>query len=51
MSYLIGLDDGTDIVADVAHDDASHRHGVGEEITLGFRPEDIVLIPDKAAGA
>jgi spermidine/putrescine transport system ATP-binding protein len=51
MSYLIALDDGTEIHADVAHDDASHRHNVGDEVTIGFRPEDLVVIPDQAKGA
>jgi ABC-type Fe3+/spermidine/putrescine transport system ATPase subunit len=51
MSYLIDLDDGTEINADVAHDDASHRHNVGDELTVSFRPEDVVLIPDNTTGA
>lgn len=51
MSYLIRLDDGTEIHADAAHDDAAHRHSVGDEVTLGFRPEDLVVIPDQAKGA
>lgn len=44
MSYLVALDDGTEIYADVAHD-VSHHHQVGDEITVTFRPEDVVLIP------
>jgi hypothetical protein len=51
MSYLIDLNDGTEINADVAHDDASHRHNVGDELTVSFRPEDVVLIPDNTTGA
>src|SRR5699024_10649054 len=46
MSYLISLNDGTDVYADIAHDDISYRHNVGDEITLGFRPEDAVVIPE-----
>jgi ABC-type Fe3+/spermidine/putrescine transport system ATPase subunit len=51
MSYLIALDGGTEIHAEVAHDDPAHRHNVGDEVTLGFRPEDLVVIPDQARGA
>ncbi len=51
MSYLIRLADGTMIHADVAHDDPAHRHDVGDDVTLGFRPEDLVVIPDQAKGA
>ena len=51
MSYLIRLADGTEIHADVAHDDPTRRHAVGDEVTLGFRPEDLVVIPDQAKGA
>jgi spermidine/putrescine transport system ATP-binding protein len=51
MSYMIGLDDGTRINADVAHDDPAHRHNVGDEGTVGFRPEDLVVIPDQPKGA
>ena len=50
MSYLVVLEDGTEVHADLAHDDVSHRHGVGDEITLGFRPDDVVLIPEKSSG-
>ncbi|HEV2127973.1 MAG TPA: ABC transporter ATP-binding protein [Thermomicrobiales bacterium] len=46
MSYLIRLDDGTIVNADVAHDDPAHRHDVGDEMMIAFRPEDIVVIPD-----
>ncbi|MDQ4044662.1 MAG: TOBE domain-containing protein [Chloroflexota bacterium] len=53
MSYLIRLDDGTIVNADVAHDDPAHRHDVGDEMMIAFRPEDIVVIPetDAAKGA
>jgi spermidine/putrescine transport system ATP-binding protein len=51
MSYMIGLEDGTVVNADVAHDDPAHRHNVGDEVTLAFRPEDLVVIPDQAKGA
>jgi spermidine/putrescine transport system ATP-binding protein len=48
MSYLVQLDDGVEINAEVSHDDATHRHQVGDDISLNFRPEDIVFIPDGA---
>jgi len=51
MSYLVEMDDGTGISADIAHDDASHRYQVGDELLLNFRPEDIVVIPDQGMGA
>jgi len=51
MSYLVALEDGSEVHADVAHDDIAHRHRVGDAITLGFRPEDAVIIPDSAAEA
>lgn len=50
MSYLVALEDGPEISADIAHDDMSHRHSVGDEITLNFRPEDVVLLSDQAKG-
>ncbi len=50
MSYLIGLDDGTRITAEVAHDDPAHRHVAGDEVMLGCRPEDLVVIPDDGEG-
>ena len=51
MSYLIQLEDGTIVTAEVAHDDPEHRHDIGDEMTIGFRPEDIVVIPDDGKGA
>lgn len=51
MSYLVRLDDGTEIHADVAHDDEVQRHSVGDEVTFGFRPEDAVVIPDDVTEA
>lgn len=46
MSYRIRLDDGTEVNAEVAHDDPAHRHEVGDDMTIAFRPDDIVVIPD-----
>jgi spermidine/putrescine transport system ATP-binding protein len=51
MSYIIRLDDGTVVTAEVAHDDPTHRHTAGDEVTISWRPEDIVVIPDQARGA
>jgi spermidine/putrescine transport system ATP-binding protein len=51
MSYLVALEDGALVSAEVAHDDPAHRHEVGDQVTLAFRPEDIVVIPDGAKGA
>ena len=48
MSYSIRLDDGTEIDAEVAHDDVRHRHEVGDTVRVSFRPEDAVFIPDGA---
>jgi spermidine/putrescine transport system ATP-binding protein len=51
VSYLVALDNGTEIYADIAHDDIFQRHGIGDEITINFRPEDVVLFPKEAKGA
>ena len=51
MSYMITMDDGTTITADVAHDDPAHRHASGDEVTIAFRPEDLVVIPELAKEA
>jgi spermidine/putrescine transport system ATP-binding protein len=47
MSYQVQLDDGVEVDAEVSHDDIRHRHHVGDDIGLSFRPEDIVFIPDR----
>ena len=46
MSYRLALEDGTELTADVAHDDPAHRHAMGETVSVGLRPEDLVIIPD-----
>jgi len=51
MSYHLALDDGTALTADVAHDEPGHRHEVGDAVTIGFRPDDLVVIPDDGTGA
>ena len=51
MSYLLRLHDGSEMTAEVAHDDIAHRHNVGDEVTISFRPEDAVIIPDAPGGA
>jgi spermidine/putrescine transport system ATP-binding protein len=48
MSYLVQLEDGVEINAEISHDDATHRHQVGDDVSLSFRPEDVVFIPDGA---
>jgi ABC-type Fe3+/spermidine/putrescine transport system ATPase subunit len=48
MSYQVQLEDGVEINADVAHDDVAHRHHVGDQISVSFRQDDIVFIPDRA---
>jgi len=51
MSYHLALDDGTALTADVAHDEPGHRHEIGDAVTIGFRPDDLVVIPDDGTGA
>lgn len=51
MSYVVETEDGTGISADIAHDDATPRYQVGDELMLNFRPEDVVVIPDQQTGA
>jgi spermidine/putrescine ABC transporter ATP-binding subunit len=51
MSYLVGLDDGTEIYADIAHDGTCQRYEIGDDIMVNFRAEDVVLIPGQANGA
>jgi spermidine/putrescine transport system ATP-binding protein len=46
MSYRLALEDGTELTADVAHDNPVHRHSTGETVSVGLRPEDLVIIPD-----
>jgi spermidine/putrescine transport system ATP-binding protein len=46
MSYRLALEDGTELTADVAHDNPAHRHSTGETVSVGLRPEDLVIIPD-----
>jgi spermidine/putrescine transport system ATP-binding protein len=46
MSYRLALEDGTELTADVAHDNPAHRHSTGEPVSVGLRPEDLVIIPD-----
>ena len=45
MSYRVELADGTSMLAEVAHDDAAHRHNVGDKVTLNFRDSDTTLVP------
>ena len=45
MSYMLTLADNTQIIAEVAHDDPSRRHDVGDTVSVGFRPGDLVVIP------
>jgi spermidine/putrescine transport system ATP-binding protein len=51
VSYMLTLEDGTGVTADVSHDDPAHRHSVGDKISVGFRTEDLVVIPDGGKGA
>jgi spermidine/putrescine transport system ATP-binding protein len=51
MSYMIDMGNGTTVTADVAHDDPAHRHAVGDEVSVTFRPEDVVVIPEQRKGA
>jgi spermidine/putrescine transport system ATP-binding protein len=51
MSYLVALDGGVEVIAEVAHDDVAHRHEVGDRVRVGFRMEDVVFIPDGTEGA
>ncbi len=48
MSYLVALEDGTEISADIEHDDVAHRHSIGDGVRVGFRPDDVVFIADRA---
>lgn len=45
MSYQVKLDDGTELAADVAHDDKSGRHAIGDSVTVNFRESDVRLVP------
>ena len=45
MLYRVQLEDGSDILAEVAHDDIAHRHDVGDVVTLNFRPQNASLVP------
>ncbi|MDQ3524744.1 MAG: TOBE domain-containing protein, partial [Chloroflexota bacterium] len=51
VSYMLTLEDGTALTADVSHDDPAHRHSVGDKISVGFRAEELVVIPDGGKGA
>ncbi len=54
-SYRLALADGTELTADAAHDDPAHRHAIGDMVSVGVRPDDVVIIPDgveaRATGA
>lgn len=45
MNYRVQLADGTPMEAEVSHDDVTQRHHVGDEVTLGFRTNDVRLVP------
>lgn len=51
MSYHLALGDGTSITADIAHDGPGARTEIGQTLTIGLRPEDLVIIPDDGKGA
>ena len=45
MSYTVQLEDGTELTADVAHDDKSGRHAIGDPVAVNFRESDVTLVP------
>src|SRR5690606_6878183 len=45
MSYTVQLEDGTELTADVAHDDKSGRHTIGDPVAVNFRESDVTLVP------
>ena len=50
MSYHLTLADGTSITADVAHEGPGARPEIGQTLSIGLRPEDLVIIPDDGEG-
>jgi len=45
MSYVVTLEDGLEIEADVAHEQDARRFAVGDRVGVSFRPEDAVILP------
>jgi len=51
MSYMLTLADNTQLIAEVTHDNPAHRHERGDTVSVGFRPDDLVIIADQKKGA
>lgn len=49
ISYVVGLDDGTRVVADVPADDQRACLNVGDTVRIGFRAEDATIVTDRIA--
>lgn len=45
MSYQVQLLDGTMLVVEVAHENARHRHTIGDQVLINFRASDATLVP------
>lgn len=45
ISYRVELAEGASLLAEIAHDDTSHRHAPGDVVTVNFRGGDASLVP------